>query len=111
MDRRVFLGGLTLGTYRCRTRPRRIERRSRRWSSPACGRDPVSAIAAHRRARDQESASRYLFAPAAGRGCSPANLPVEQPRKFELVINLNAAKSIGLTIPQSVLVRADDILQ
>ena len=85
----------------------------RRLPAVGCWREPVALGALMSYAPSTPDlfrrAARYIDKIL--KGAKPTDLPVEQPTKFELIVNLKTAKALGLTIPQSLLLRADEVIQ
>ena len=69
------------------------------------------ALIAYDPTEAEENSRNAAFIDRILRGARPADLPIEQPTRFELIINLKTAKTLGLTIPQSLLLRADEVIQ
>ncbi len=71
----------------------------------------AGALLAYSSSQAEQDRRRAYFVDRILRGAKPADLPVEQPTQFELLINLRVARMFGVTIPQSVLLRADEVIQ
>ena len=71
----------------------------------------AGALVSYANSNAEQNQRTAAFVDRILRGAKPADLPIEQPTKFELVINLKTAKALGLTIPQSLLQRADEVVQ
>lgn len=117
VDGRALLGGSLLGVLACAggvsARPaRKIGVLTVGYpASDMIGPEPRSALVHALRRGPRELGDAYGEHVVTGARGRPASLPVEQLSKFELVINLRAARSIGLEIPQSLLLRAEEVLR
>jgi len=79
--------------------------------APFRGFAPLGGLMEYHAANTEELHRVAAYVDKVLKGAKPADLPVEQPTKFELVINLKTAKTLGLTIPETLLLRADEVIQ
>jgi len=109
-DALVVLGGAVVGSQRALIAELALKNRipAMYYSRDFVEAGGLMAYAANLRDMDRRAA---VYVDKILKGRSPAELPVEQPTKFEFLINLKAAKQIGLTIPPNVLVRADRVIR
>jgi len=81
------------------------------WSSFIVANVPLGVLFAHSSSRQEEYRKAAIYVDRILKGASPAELPIEQPSRFELVVNLKTAKALGIEIPRSVLLRADRVIE
>ncbi len=81
------------------------------WTSFIVANVPLGVIFAHSSSRHEEMRKAAIYVDRILKGAKPADLPIEQPSKFELVINMKTARALGIEVPQSILLRADRVIE
>jgi putative ABC transport system substrate-binding protein len=81
------------------------------WTSFVVDNLPLGVLFAHSSSRNDEYRAAAAYVDRVLRGAKPEELPIEQPSRFELAVNLKTAKALGITVPRSLLLRADRVIE